>query len=182
MKKFIIYCLFCLLGLIDIKAQYVSSEVVMENFITSDTVQKTKIVYAELLGVNTNLLGLGTNVTVQVDFGEKNGLFNDGKNSLVDEDGKVIKFNSMVDGMNYMGAHGWKFETAYVVTINKQNVIHWLMSKEIPLDADAKEGFKQIRDVKEEKKKEKESKKNDDTKKSKKASIKSDNNNFDDIY
>lgn len=41
----------------------------------------------------------------------------------------------MVDAMNYMGALGWEFQQAYVITVpggfgGNQNVYHWLLRKE----------------------------------------------------
>ena len=45
--------------------------------------------------------------------------------------GDPIKFNSMVDAMNYMGRIGWEFTQAYVITIGKQNVYHWLLKKKL---------------------------------------------------
>ena len=115
---------------------------------------KTITVYAELLGYNTNVLGIGKQATVEIDFGDESWGWkgNDGRDLLVDENGKDIKFNSMVDAMNYMGARGWKFEASYVVTVSNQNVIHWLMSKQIAEGENAKEGIKQRRDLKKEKK------------------------------
>lgn len=86
-------------------------------------------VFCELLGVQKFL---STKVTVTVDFGQARNFFSD--NRLTDENGNVIVFNSMVDAMNYMGALGWQFEQAYVVTLGNgstgQNVYHWLLSKE----------------------------------------------------
>lgn len=121
-----------------------------------DSVQ-TRTVFAELLGWNTNVLGLGSKAKVEVDFGDENWGWrgNDGRNLLVDENGKDIKFNSMVDAMNFMGARGWVFEAAYVVTVSGQNVIHWLMSKTIGADDDAREGVMQKRDFKKKKEKKK---------------------------
>ena len=62
-------------------------------------------------------------------------------NKLVDENGKKITFNSMVDAMNYMGKLGWEFEQAYVVTTNNQNVYHWLLSKDVVDNDEAEEGI-----------------------------------------
>lgn len=119
--------------------------------------EKEITVYAELLGWHTNVLGLGKNAKVEVEFGDESWGWkgNDGRNLLVDENGKDIKFNSMVDAMNYMGARGWKFEAAYVVTVAGQNVIHWLMSKIIHEGEDSREGIRQRRDKKKEKKEKK---------------------------
>ena len=121
--------------------------------------EKEITVYAEVLGWNTNVLGLGKNAKVEVEFGDESWGWkgNDGRNLLIDENGKDIKFNSMVDAMNYMGARGWKFETAYVVTVANQNVIHWLMSKRIHEGEDSREGIRQRRDKKKEKEKAKKS-------------------------
>ena len=59
---------------------------------------------------------------------------------MVDADGKVQEFNSMVDAMNYMGTLGWEFEQAYVVTMGSgagaSNVYHWLLSKFVGEDGD----------------------------------------------
>lgn len=121
---------------------------------------KTVTVYAELLGWNTNVLGVGKKAKVEVEFGDESYGWkgNDGRNILIDENGKDIKFNSMVDAMNYMGARGWKFETAYVVTVANQNVIHWLMSKEIHEGENSREGIQQRRDKKDSGKDKKEKK------------------------
>lgn len=106
--------------------------------------------YCELVGTQ-NLLG---KIIVSVDFGQVS-LFSD--NRLVDENGDVLKFNSMIDAMNYMGALGWEFEQAYVVTYyygkNTSNVYHWLLSK--PYSEDGT-GLKTMSMIKQEIKKAKE--------------------------
>ena len=43
--------------------------------------------------------------------------------------------------MNYMAKSGWVFEQAYYVTVSGQNVIHWLLSKEVMSDEEIKDGF-----------------------------------------
>lgn len=95
-------------------------------------------VYCEILGTQ-KLLSLKVNV--QVDFGQ-NPYAN---SNLVDENGKKITFNSMVDAMNYMGKLGWEFESAYVIThgsgASAQNVYHWLLSKYISDDENIDDGF-----------------------------------------
>ena len=92
-------------------------------------------VYCELLGTQKFL---STKVTVSVDFGQERKFFGD--NRMVDADGKVQEFNSMVDAMNYMGILGWEFEQAYVVTMGSgagaSNVYHWLLSKFVGEEGD----------------------------------------------
>ena len=91
--------------------------------------EPTQRVYAELLGTGTNFLNLNKNVKVSVDLGQFQSATK--AYTLLDENGKDIKFNSMVAAMNYMGERGWKFVQAYVVTVSNQNVLHWLLYKDI---------------------------------------------------
>lgn len=96
-------------------------------------------VFCELLGTGKLF---STKVTVTVDFGQETKFWTgNSKEFLVDENGKKIIFNSMVDAMNYMGKRGWKFEQAYVVTTSNQNVYHWLLSKEVTQDEMINDGF-----------------------------------------
>lgn len=96
-------------------------------------------VYAELLG-ESNLMR--TKVTISIDFGQEISFWQQhAQKQLVDAQGREMKFNSMVDAMNYMGTLGWEFEQAYVVTVGQQNVYHWLMSKVIDEDGAATEGI-----------------------------------------
>ncbi len=37
----------------------------------------------------------------------------------------------MVDALNYMGKQGWEFMQAYIVTVQNQNVYHYLLKKKI---------------------------------------------------
>lgn len=101
--------------------------------------EPTQRVYAELLGTGTNFLNLNKNVKVSVDLGQFKSATK--AYTLLDENGKDIKFNSMVAAMNYMGERGWKFVQAYVVTISNQNVLHWLLYKDITNPAQIQEGL-----------------------------------------
>lgn len=96
-------------------------------------------VYAELLGTGTNFLNLNKNVKVSVDLGQFQSATK--AYTLLDCNGKDIKFNSMVAAMNYMGERGWKFIQAYVVTVSNQNVLHWLLYKDVTDPAQIKEGL-----------------------------------------
>lgn len=106
---------------------------------TASAEETTKRVYAELLGTGTNFLNLNKNVKVSVDLGQFQSATK--AYTLLDENGKDIKFNSMVAAMNYMGERGWKFIQAYVVTVSNQNVLHWLLYKDVTDPAQIKEGL-----------------------------------------
>lgn len=111
--------------------------------------QNERKVYCELVGVQKGMFS--TKVTVNVDFGQDVKFRHQGNQRLVDENGEIIVFNSMVDAMNYMGTIGWEFEQAYVVTIGQQNVYHWLLSKKITSEEQLKEGIKTELEAKKEK-------------------------------
>ncbi len=102
--------------------------------------QKPFKVYIELLGHQKGLFS--DKVKITVDYGQAQSFFNNkNKQTLVDENGKKISFNSMVDAMNYFGEAGWSFEQAYVITDDKDNVYHWLLSKEVTSADQITEGF-----------------------------------------
>lgn len=106
---------------------------------TASAEETTQRVYAKLLGTGTNFLNLNKNVKVSVDLGQFQSATK--AYTLLDENGKDIKFNSMVAAMNYMGERGWKFIQAYVVTVSNQNVLHWLLYKDVTDPAQIKEGL-----------------------------------------
>src|SRR5438552_2566801 len=57
---------------------------------------------------------LSRKVNIDVDYGDERKLFKDYR--LKDESGKLKKFNSVVDALNYMGQQGWKLVNAFPVT------------------------------------------------------------------
>lgn len=97
-------------------------------------------VYCELVGEQKLM---STKFSVQVDFGQKQKIGY--SQFLVDEKGKRISFNSMIDAMNFMGELGWEFEQAYVVTVgddSQRRIYHWLLSRYIDGDEAIDAGFK----------------------------------------
>lgn len=85
--------------------------------------------YAELVGTKKLL---SSKVSVEVDYGQASSIFQNDR--IVDENGKSISFNSMVDAMNYMGKFDWEFVQAFTVTEGNQSVYHWIMKREVKLD------------------------------------------------
>lgn len=99
-----------------------------------------KYVYAEILGMERFL---SKKVAITIDYGQIESIWQDAR--LRTEDGKVRVFNSMVDAMNFMGAMGWEFQQAYVITVGNQNVYHWLLKKEYSqMPNDYKDSLKEI--------------------------------------
>jgi hypothetical protein len=56
---------------------------------------------------------LSNKVTIDVDYGELRSYMSDQR--VRDEAGKIKKFNSVVDAMNYMGKQGWKLQTSLLL-------------------------------------------------------------------
>jgi hypothetical protein len=75
-----------------------------------------------------------TKVTIDIDFGEERSLWSD--NRLRDaETGKLKKFNTIIDALNYMGSQGWVMVNAFPVNPNTPNsspVYHYYFKKTFP--------------------------------------------------
>ena len=74
---------------------------------------------------------LSNKVTIDIDFGEVKSFWRG--NRLKDYDGKVRKFNTVIDALNYMGKEGWTFINAYPVTIGTAVYYHFAFKKEFLL-------------------------------------------------
>ena len=86
--------------------------------------------YCQLVGTESGFFS--TKVTIEVDMGQNQTWFERwGGNPLKDEDGSIIKFNSMVDALNHMSKDGWLFINAYAITTDKNNIYHYLMRKKV---------------------------------------------------
>ena len=99
---------------------------------TKDTAQqdttKLKEEYCMVLATSRFL---STKVTITVDFGQETHLFKYTDERIKDEQGNVIKFNSVIDALNYMAKQGWIFVNAYAVTISNQNVYHYVLRRRL---------------------------------------------------
>lgn len=69
---------------------------------------------------------LSSKIKVRVDFGEMTSyLLSDEKNMFGNN--KKMKFDSMVDALNYMDKQGYEFIDAYAITVDEENVYHYLL-------------------------------------------------------
>ncbi|MEP7233632.1 MAG: hypothetical protein ABI691_25450 [Ginsengibacter sp.] len=75
---------------------------------------------------------LSRKVNIDVDYGDERKFFKDYR--LKDETGKLKKFNSVVDALNYMGQQGWKLVNAFLVSEGSgttiSNAYHYVFRKE----------------------------------------------------
>lgn len=67
-------------------------------------------------------------VTIDIDFGEEKSFWND--NRLKTFDGKLKKFNTVIDALNFMGKEGWVFINAYPLNNGSVEVYHFGFKKQ----------------------------------------------------
>lgn len=66
-------------------------------------------------------------VTIDIDFGEERSIWTD--NRLKTYDGRLKKFNTVVDALNFMGKEGWLFINAYPVRVGSSETYHFAFRK-----------------------------------------------------
>lgn len=93
--------------------------------------------YCNLIG-DENSLKKGV-VSVRIDYGQDD--LKD--NKFVDENGKEIKFHTMVSAMNFMSKLGWQLEQVYnrIDQVDGSPIIIWVLSKEIISEEEITKGF-----------------------------------------
>ena len=90
-------------------------------------ISEIDVEYIQILGTSKLF---SKKVTIQIDFGQATKFFSSGKETQVkNSEGKLVKFNSMIDALNFMSANGYDFTQAYAFAVGNQNVYHYLMKK-----------------------------------------------------
>lgn len=80
-------------------------------FSTYSFSQELRTVYCEMIGTGSPS---GRSIKISFDFGEQKYYYKaSSDNQIVDADGEVIDFSSMIDALNYMANRGWKLHTAF---------------------------------------------------------------------
>ncbi len=75
---------------------------------------------------------LSTKVTINIDYGEERSVWRD--NRLKEEGGRLKKFNSVIDALNYMARDGWKLVNAFPVNASNNSsgttyIYHYVFKK-----------------------------------------------------
>ena len=77
---------------------------------------------------------LSSRVTIDIDYGEERSIWRD--NRVREDNGKLKKFNTVIDALNYMGRDGWKLVNAFPVMNGSNNsysyVYHYVFKKSFP--------------------------------------------------
>lgn len=72
---------------------------------------------------------LSTKVNIELDFGEERKLFGGDTRLRDDLTGKLKKFNSTVDALNYMGGQGWILVNAFPMKEVDSFIYHYYFKK-----------------------------------------------------
>ena len=71
---------------------------------------------------------LSNKVTIDIDFGEEKNFWRDTR--IKTDAGKLKKFNTVIDALNYMGREGWIFINAYPVRMAENEIYHFAFKKQ----------------------------------------------------
>lgn len=82
-------------------------------------------VYAQILDTRN---APGRKVALSVDFGQEQGFFDDLR-LRDDSTGKVLEFNSMIDGINYLASRGWEVFHVQIVPEKESYDIQYFLRK-----------------------------------------------------
>lgn len=72
-------------------------------------------------------------VTIDIDFGEEKSFWADTR--LKNYEGRLKKFNTVIDALNYMGKDGWIFINAYPVASANTVIYHYAFKKQFDKSA-----------------------------------------------
>ncbi len=70
---------------------------------------------------------LSSKVTIDIDYGEERSIWKDTR--LKNDEGKLKKFNTVVDALNYMGKDGWNLVNAFPFITGNSQVYHYVFKK-----------------------------------------------------
>jgi hypothetical protein len=95
----------------------------LPSFSQNDSVKAEQ--YAEV--VATPRL-LSNKVTIDIDYGEERSIWKDHR--VKEDNGRLKKFNTVIDALNYMGKDGWTLVNAFPVLVGTNSqVYHYVFKK-----------------------------------------------------
>ena len=83
--------------------------------------------YAYCQIVSSSLL-FKNKVNVNIDYGQERNFLGIDLIKTADSK-KAVKFNSMIDALNYMSEQGWEFVQAYVIVDATDSTTYWILKK-----------------------------------------------------
>lgn len=102
------------------------------SFVDAQTVNDipVKDIDVEYIQIVGSSMGFSKKVVIEVDFGQESKFFSSkAEASIKDENGKMMKFNSMIDALNFFSENSFEFIQAYAFSVGSQTVYHYLLRK-----------------------------------------------------
>lgn len=115
-KTFFIFLAICFFGLSKAFSQTVNDVLIKD----------IDVQYIQIVGTSQLL---SNKVTIEIDFGQLNKVFSSKDTQVKDENGKLVKFNSMIDALNFFSKNGYKFVNAYALNKESQDVYYYILEK-----------------------------------------------------
>jgi hypothetical protein len=116
-----------------------------ENTPTQQTEAEPFKVYCEIISYYTSFFS--NKLTVEIDFGQQSNFFKTDR-EIVDDNGEAIKFNSIIDALNFMAERGWVLVEEYYdmrFNENSDRKQHWVLCKTVTDKSQVTEGFRTLR-------------------------------------
>ena len=118
MKKLLMICACLIMTALCANAQTIA-----------DNDSTTQEVYCCIVGTEQFM---SNKVSITIDYGQETSFFTSGYDTkIVDENGKKIKFNSMIDASNYLASMGWKLVNAFPASSKQGTCYHFVFKKQI---------------------------------------------------
>lgn len=82
--------------------------------------------YLQIVGVGKLL---SNKLTIHIDYGQEQKIFDVKDTPVLDDQGNKVEFQSMMDALNFMSKFGYEYVDAYVLTAGNGLVYYYVMKK-----------------------------------------------------
>jgi hypothetical protein len=89
-------------------------------------IKEIDIEYIQIVGSGNFRAG---KVEVKIDFGNENKYLSTKENRIKDENGELLKFNSMIDALNFLSKNGYEFIDAYTLPLEFNDTCYYILKK-----------------------------------------------------
>ncbi|CAI8900377.1 hypothetical protein [Chryseobacterium sp. IT-36CA2] len=89
-------------------------------------IKNIDVEYIQIVGIDRLF---SNKKTVDIDFGQNSRFLSTKDVRILDEKGETVKFNSMIDALNFMSANGYAFQFAYTSFKKDIEETHYILKK-----------------------------------------------------
>jgi len=102
------------------------STTVFSQTVNDIPISEIDVEYVQIVG-RSRLLS--TKFSIEIDFGQRDKIFNVKDTMVKDENGKLASFNSMIDALNFMSKNGYDFVNAHTIATSSYSIYYYLLKK-----------------------------------------------------